>query len=391
MKYDDLIKQYKTPMFLYDSSLLQDRIHYIRSKLNDSYKIIYAVKANTFIVKDLDDLVDGYEVCSFGEYEICQSYGITNHKYVISGVYKDRDSISQILEDGVEKFTIESLQQYLLFKELTEHFHKKIEVLIRLTSLNQFGVSEEDFKKIIEWNQDNSFIQIVGVEYFTGTQKHSIKKINREIDYLIDFIERIESEYSITLNEVEYGTGSPVFYFQEESFDEDEYFHELNMALSKIQNKVISLEMGRSIAASCGEYITSIVDMKEHSLGNSLILDGGINHLVYYGQTMAMRVPFFHLYPKRGSELKTFNLYGSLCTVNDIIVKNVELNCPKIGDYFVFQKVGAYSITEGIALFLSREMPCVVICDREGKYHLVRDHVKTSVINSSHYDVKEYD
>ena len=33
--------------------------------------------------------------------------------------------------------------------------------------------------------------------------------------------------------------------------------------------------------------------------GNYVIVDGGINHLVYYGQTMAMRIPYYEVYPKR--------------------------------------------------------------------------------------------
>ena len=182
------------------------------------------------------------------------------------------------------------------------------------------------------------------------------------------------------LEEVEYGPGSPVFYFNEE-FDEDNYFDELNKALSKIKNKKISLEIGRSIAASCGQYITSIVDIKGNELGNSIILDGGINHLVYYGQTMAMRIPDFEIVPKRKKEKKNYNLFGSLCTINDILLKNIELNSPVIGDYIIFKNTGAYSITEGIALFLSRELPSVVIYDRNGKYNLVRKHLKTSTIN----------
>lgn len=389
MEYSELIKKYKTPMYIYDCSILKKRIDYIRSKLNSEYKLLFAVKANPFIVKEMDKYIDGYEICSYGEYEISKKYQLDNKKYVISGVYKDNDSITTMLKDGVRKFTIESINQYLLLKELTEKYKNKIEVLIRLTSNNQFGVSEEDFKKIIEENLDNTYIKIVGVEYFSGTQKHSIKKINKEIDYLCSFIEEIEKDYSIIVEEVEYGTGSPVFYFQDEEFDEDEYFNELNLALEKIKNKKISLEMGRSLVADAGEYITTIVDKKTNQYGNSLILDGGINHLVYYGQTMAMRIPYYKLYPKRFGEENIYNLYGSLCTINDIIVKNIKLTCPEIGDYFIFQKVGAYSITEGIALFLSREMPCVLIKKEDGRYLLVRDHFKTSNINYSNYEVEE--
>ena len=380
MDYKELIEKYKTPMFLYDSNILNKRINYIKSKINKDYRIIYAVKANTFIIKELDDLVDGYEICSYGEYEICEKLKIDKNKYIISGVNKEKYYIEEMINNNVSKYTIESINQYLLLDELVNKYKKKINILIRLTNGNQFGVSKEDFIKIIEFNKNNEYIKISGIEYFTGTQKLSIKKINNEIDYIIEFIKEIENKYNIMLEEVEYGPGSPVFYFNEE-FDEDNYFDELNKALSKIKNKKISLEIGRSTAASCGQYITSIVDIKGNELGNSIILDGGINHLVYYGQIMAMRIPDFEIVPKRKKEKKNYNLFGSLCTINDILLKNIELNSPVIGDYIIFKNTGAYSITEGIALFLSRELPSVVIYDRNGKYNLVRKHLKTSTIN----------
>ena len=389
MKYDELVLKYGTPLYIFDSLELNDRVKYIKSKLNPEYKIIYAVKANTFIINEIDSLVDGYEICSPGEYDICNNLGINTNKYTISGVYKDKTSIEKMLNNDVRRFTIESVNQYVLLAELTKKLGKNINVLIRLTSGNQFGVSEDDFKKIVVMNQDNKHITIKGIEYFSGTQKHLVKKIDREIDYIISFVNEIESLYKITIDEIEYGTGSPVFYFVEDEFNEDDYFTSLNNALSKIVNKKVYLEIGRSIAASCGSYVTSIVDMKENKFGNSIILDGGINHLVYYGQTMAMRVPYFDIYPSRKENKKIYNLYGSLCTINDIILKNIELNEPQVGDYIVFKNVGAYSITEGISLFLSRDLPKVVIRDLNGNYKLVRNTIKTSDINYPNYVVEE--
>jgi diaminopimelate decarboxylase len=126
--------------------------------------------------------------------------------------------------------------------------------------------------------------------------------------------------------------------------------------------------------------------MKTNKNGNYAILDGGINQLVYYGQTMAMRIPYYDIYPEKSDKNeKIYNLYGSLCTVNDIIVKNIGVNGLEIGDTFIFKNVGAYSMTEGISLFLSRDLPKVVIFNRNKEYIVVRDTVKTSSINYPNY------
>lgn len=385
MDYELLIKEHGTPTYLYDIETLINRMNYLKSKFDDRIHMVYAVKANTFIAKELEQDVDRYEICSPGEFRICNELSIDRKKMVISGVYKDYETIEHMISsyDDIGKFTIESVTQYQLLKELTLQYHRNIHILIRLTSGNQFGVNEEEFFNILK--DKSEFITVDGIEYFSGTQKHSIKKINREVDYLVEFLNRIEVELGITLEEVEFGPGLPIFYFQDDEFDEDEFLTEVNIALRKLEGKVISLEIGRSIAASCGSYFTKVVDMKTNKNGNFTIVDGGIHHLVYYGQTMAMRIPFFDVIPKREGELESYNLYGSLCTINDILVKNVNVPKLQIGDVFVFKNVGAYSATEGISLFLSRDLPKVLICSREKEIKVVRDRVKTSEINFPNY------
>lgn len=53
-------------------------------------------------------------------------------------------------------------------------------------------------------------------------------------------------------------------------------------------------------------------------------------------------------------ETEKWTICGSLCTVGDVIVKNLPVVKPEIGDMILFYNIGAYSVTEGIYLFLSR-------------------------------------
>ncbi len=381
MDYNYIVKNFKTPLYIFNIDELISRTRYLK----DVFKcgIVYAVKANTFIPKEIEDEVERFEICSNGEFEICNNLGIEHKKMVISGVYKDYESIDNMMSNyDIGKYTIESLEQFRLLEELAHKYNKQIHVLIRLTSNNQFGVNEDDFKYIIK---NKKQIIIDGIEYFSGTQKTSLKKINREIDHLCEFINEIEEEFNIKLDEIEYGPGLSINYFQNEEFDEENYFKEINETFEKLKHKKLYLETGRSLTASCGMYLTRVVDMKNNKNGDHVILDGGINHLVYYGQTMAMRLPYFDIFPKKECKTKKYNLYGSLCTVNDVIIKNVETQLLEIGDLFIFKNVGAYSSTEGISLFLSRELPGVVLY-RDKKFKQVRLNLKTSEINCPNYE-----
>ncbi len=384
--YKFIKEKYNTPLFIYDIDSLHDRIKYLKSKFNKKFNFAYAVKANTFIIKETDSLVERFEICSQGEYEICEKLNISRNKMVISGVNKDEDFIEELISnyDDVCKYTIESYTQYELLNRLSKKYKRNIDVLIRLTSGNQFGVSEDCLLKIIKEN-DNKYLNITGIEYFAGTEKHSLTIIEKDINHINELINTIENDLNFEIKEIEYGPGLPVFYFQNDSFDEDSYLKDLNKLIEKFGNKTITLEIGRSIAASCGSYLTSVVDIKDNKNGNFVILDGGINHLVYYGQMMAMKIPHFEIIQKEEKEKEIYNLCGSLCTTNDLLIKNIELNKLNIGDTFIFKNAGAYSSTEGIALFLSRELPKVVLI-KNNKDILVRNNNKTSEINCPCYE-----
>ena len=387
MNYDEIIKKYNTPLYIYNVDKLLKRIEYLKSIFNTS-KLVYAIKANSFIVKEIEDSIDKYEICSIGEFDICNKLNIDHNKMVISGVNKDKDFIERLISNyEINRYTIESLEQYKILDDLSKKYNKKINVIVRLTSLNQFGVSEEDFKYIIN-NHNKELMNIEGLEYFSGTQKHSIKRIDKEVDYINEFIDVLLNECNFKIKEVEYGPGLPIMYYQTDEFDEESFLKEVNNSLSRLNCEEVLIESGRSIVADCGEYLTSVVDLKSNKTGNYAIVDGGIHQLVYYGSTLAMKIPHFRLLNNKEKKTDNYNIYGSLCTINDVLMKNVDLPKLSIGDVFVFEKVGAYSSTEGISLFLSRDLPKIVLY-KNCNCILVRDRIETSNVNYPDYGCEE--
>lgn len=63
--------------------------------------------------------------------------------------------------------------------------------------------------------------------------------------------------------------------------------------------------------------------------------------------------------------------------MNDIIAKQISLPDIEIGDVICFENTGAYCMTEGISLFLSRDIPSVYIKRRT-------EHTFASVIPLKH-------
>lgn len=384
-----LIQNYKTPFYFFDMNILKERITFLRNRLPKKVNLCYAIKANSFILKDMEDLIDRYEVCSFGEYHICDASKINKEKIVLSGVYKNKNDIRYLIENNIPIgiYTIESWEQYILLKELTNEFQKKIKVLLRLTSGNQFGLDKEIIHQIFkDLKHYNSYIEVLGLEYFSTTQKRSIKRLTKELEEVVTFEIELNETYNINLNEIEFGPGLSVAYFQDEEYNEEEYLMEFSNLLKNIPESFnITLELGRSIAFSCGSFITKVVDTKTNKKENYAIVDGGINHLVYYGQSLAMRIPEIILYQNErelNNNKENWNICGSLCTINDILIKQLPLNDLRINDYLIFKKTGAYSVTEGISLFLSRDLPGIIKKDLNGKYTLIRDNLATYPFNT---------
>ena len=380
-----LINEVSTPFYVFDIDVLRTRISYLKKMMPENVHLCYAMKANPFVVKEIDKEIEKYEICSYGEWNIAKKLGIDDSKMVISGVYKDELSMKDIIDNQKvgEVFTIESLNQIELLDRLTKERKIVINIILRLTSGNQFGMSEEEIIEILENRAKYEHLNIMGIQYFSGTQKKLSKRIKNELEYVDQFVESLKNNLGFVVEELEFGPGFPVVYFEaEQDFDEQTYLIEI---ADKIKNMKyqghITMELGRSIVASCGSYFTKVVDKKTNKEGNFAILDGGMNHLVYYGQMMAMKKPMLEIIPKRIDNItENWNLVGALCTINDLIVKQLPVSNLEIGDIFVFKNTGAYSMTEGISLFLSRDLPKVVFI-QGGNMKIVRENINTYKFN----------
>jgi len=385
-KLREVLGMVQTPLYVFDTAELSRRICFLRNQLPAPVGLCFAVKANPFLLGEISGLVERLEICSPGELRICQRLDLPSEQFVISGVYKAPALIHELLAENrdIGIYTIESKRQFALLYLEARSKGRRLPILLRLTSGNQFGMNETDVEEIITYYQNDLYLDICGIQYFSGTQKASLKRLERELSYLDDFLEHLRISYGYQAKELEFGPGFPVSYFQGEEWNESEFLCGFSELLSgmRFRGKII-LEIGRSIAASCGNYMTRVVDIKKICDQNCAIVDGGIHQLVYYGQSMAMKRPDVHiLQPFMTGNEEEWSIFGSLCTINDILVKRLPMTGLRIGDILVFENTGAYCMTEGISLFLSRELPAVILLQRDGTPVLVRSHTPVDFLNT---------
>ena len=178
---ESLTAQYGTPLYVFDIHTLLQRIAALRHSLPASVRLCYAVKANPFLLQEIRGYVERFEVCSPGEASICRRAHIPAAQQVISGVYKTPAVMEQMLaqKNGPRLFTIESMRQFHLLSELAARYEKQIHVLLRLTSGNQFGLEEQEIVQLVRRRAEYPFVCIRGLQFFSGTQKASLKRLRR--------------------------------------------------------------------------------------------------------------------------------------------------------------------------------------------------------------------
>ncbi len=388
-EYRNIESKFGTPCYVFDLEKLRNRVRAMRELTEGKYSLCYSIKANPFLIPTLCEELDHLEVCSPGELAICEALHVPGEKIVYSGVSKTPKDIAEAIDYKAGIFTAESIHQLELIQETAEKKDVTVPVLLRLTAGSQFGMSKEDIEYILSHPELYANTEIKGIHYFVGTQRKKIEQQKKELQMLKEWIAELRVKYAIPLEKLEYGPGLGVPLFEGEDFSDTLHpMKEIADALKETAEwSELTVEMGRFIATECGYYLTKVMDTKTSFDTNYAILDGGINHVSYLGAMMGMKHPVIeHLKNTEKDETKDWCLCGSLCTTNDILVRKIPFEGLSAGDILVFKNIGAYSITEGIYLFLSRTMPAVVLRNAEGDYRLARDYTETSVLNTMKQD-----
>ena len=379
--------KYGTPLYLFDLEAFTARAEKVRAAFGSHVQLCYSMKANPFVLRGLPDVFRWVEVCSPGELTICEKLGIAPERILYSGVNKGADDVARAVALGADLLTAESTLHFDLICAAAAAQGKHVRVLPRLTAGSQFGMDPAALEDLVARRAEFPNVTIAGIHYFSGTQKRKDAVIAKELAHLDEYLTMLHDKYGFTAQHVEYGPGLNAECLRDDAEARDGAL--LDAAAEHIRafggKYPLTIEMGRFFAAPCGTFLTGVADAKVNDGQRYAIVDGGMNHLVYFGQSLAMRDPKCALLDYEGRAVhpvEPWNVCGSLCSVNDILAKQLPFPGLEIGDVLAFENTGAYCMTEGISLFLSRELPRVCLVEPDGQARLVRDALPTYPLNS---------
>lgn len=396
MPASELAARFGTPLFVYDTGVVQKKISEVKAILPARFQLFYSMKANPNLAL-LGLFVKsgcGLEIASAGELYQALSAGCPANRILFAGPGKTEKELKAAIAAGLHEIHVESIEEIEAIDRIAKATACVVRIAIRVNPTDSsggamrmagqasaFGIDEEELDALLEEIQRFNNIAVTGVHLFMGTQVLDADTLLRQYRRAIE-IARLVAETTGPLETIDFGGGWGTPYFPHET--ELDLAH-LGAGLKEIDalidrdplltNAVAILEPGRFLINEAGLYLTRVTRVKRSRGRIFVILDGGMNHHLAasgnLGQTIKRNYPIANLSKIGVAAREKVDLVGPLCTPLDTIGRSAELPVAKTGDLIAIFLSGAYARAASPLAFLSHDSPPeVAVID--GTAHLIR-------------------
>ena len=349
---DELVKQLRPtePVYCIRRKSIQLSSKYFQNKFPG--KILYAVKTNPnpdVLKTILESGINNFDIASIKEIESIKKINpnaICSYMHTV----KSRESINEAyFKYGIKAYSLDTKDELIKIIESTNNA-KDLELFIRVAVSNEHAEIDLS-KKFGAINSEASALLRLAKQYAKkiGLSFHVGSQCMHPISYTkgIAEIGNIIKKTKIIPDVINIGGGFPTIYPDLIPQSLDNYFKEINEALSNLKLKKLPeviCEPGRAIVAESGSTIVRVNLRKKQKL---YINDGT------YGTLFDAGVPNI-VYPSRiirngkfiSKKLTAFDFYGPTCDSMDymkgpfILPNNIKEN-----DYIELGQLGAYGLT----------------------------------------------
>jgi len=393
-----VVANYGTPLFVYDSQILDRKWDLLRNNLPAEFDVFYSVKANPHpaILKHFLARGCGLEIASRGEFHLALQAGCPPARVFFAGPGKTEVELEHVLKHGIGEIHIESLLEAKRVGALSQRLGVEARVGIRVNPSGDaqggamrmggkpapFGVDEENLDVVLDRLSSETSVRVQGIHIFMGTQILDVSILVPQYRKGVEIAKRVARELGRPLDTVDFGGGLGIPYFEnDEELDVAELGKKLHALMAEIESDPLFkgtrfvLEPGRFLVGEAGVYVTRINDVKTSRGKRFLVLDGGMNHHLAasgnLGQVIKRNFPVWLLNKLERQPEEKVDVVGPLCTPLDVLARDVELPGAEVGDLVGVFQSGAYARTASPLGFLSHPSPAEVMVS-EGKVRLIR-------------------
>jgi len=400
------------PCFIYDLQKVRGQVSKLKNSNLDNLTIFYAMKANPLpeILRVLKEQNLGVETTSRGEMERALLTGFEPEEMLVTGPGKIDSTLNYAISNGVGHIIVESVNEARRLNRLAKDYKTKQPILVRVSPTNavrgedlkegfalfggkpvKYGIDEENLEEKLLEIMNLSNLNFEGFHVFAASGISDHRLLISHVDEIFNLIKNLE-KYFPKLKVIDFGGGFGYSHDDTYEFDINSYFSSLNDLTQNYNfgEKKLFLELGTYIAASCGTYLTEIVDVKKSRGENFLIVNGGIHHLLRPSLVSNHSV---QIYDSSGeliheSEDSEVNIVGNLCHPLDTLSRDVKipLGIEKlenlIGGKVAIFNCGAYGANFSVGNFGLNPESKIYYLDDKGNLGLSNSD---SIINGGRY------
>ena len=368
----------RTPFYYYDLDLLHSTLNAMKSAAGEDYVIHYAIKANAnpTILKAISSYGLGADCVSGGEIKVAIENGFAPDRIVFAGVGKSDWEITFALENDIECFNVESIEEMRVIAEIANKLGKIANICLRInpnvaahthanitTGLaeNKFGISISDVESVVDECFSLNSLRFKGFHFHIGSQILDMADFTvlcNRVNQMLQWAEK----HHVKIEIINVGGGLGIEYHNPDSKpipDFLSYFSTFRSHIKLSPYQTLHSELGRAIVGQCGSLITRCLYVKHGHHKQFAIIDGSMTELI----RPALYQAYHEIDNLSNSEGKEYyDVVGPVCESSDVFAKNIELPLTRRGDIIAIRSAGAYG--ESMAsCYNSRPLPQSIFSD----------------------------
>ena len=371
----ELAERYGTPLYIYDEASVLARARGYRDALRAAYPaastVCYASKAYSapWILSLLAEEELGLDVVSGGELFFGLRARFPRERIYFHGNNKGEDELKLALAERIGRVVVDNLDEVALLGRLADRAGVRQAVLLRVSP----GVDAHTHAHLTTGKVDTKFglgigsgaaeegvraiiaqpaLDLRGYHAHIGSQIHEIEPYEAAVDRLLAFAKAMRERHGVQLRELSPGGGYGVRYTTDDPTTKPvDMIRRVGGVVAAAARKAgfdplpdLTIEPGRSMVATAAVALYRVGSVKRIPEGRTYVaVDGGmadnIRPTAYgakYSAVLANRPD--------DSGATEVAIAGKYCETGDILIQQVALPLPRVGDLVAVPAAGAYHL-----------------------------------------------
>lgn len=367
----DMVKQYGTPLYVYDIALIRERARGFKEtfqELGVKAEVAYASKAfsSIAIFQLMKEEGLSLDVVSGGELYTALKAEFPSERIHFNGNNKSRDELMMAVKNNIGCIVVDNFHELRLISEITGEMKQHTKVLLRVTpgieahthdyiltgqedSKFGFDLQNGQAEEAMKQSLESEYIDLLGLHCHIGSQIFETTGFILAAKKIIEKVAEWKSAYGFIPRVINLGGGFGIRYTQEDDpIPPGQYVKEMINAVKGetvrfgLDMPEIWIEPGRSLVGDAGTSLYTVGSSKEvPNIRKYLAVDGGmsdnIRPALYSAKYEAV------IANKAGAEpQETVSIAGKCCESGDMLIWDLPLPESEAGDILAVFCTGAY-------------------------------------------------